>query len=122
MDRFPAFGAAREFIAQQVGGPTSEAEANVATAAAAVSLCGNDPDAVALVFVNIGANNVFVALTQGVVGGNGIFLQANGGIASMNVINDYTLPTREWFAVSPSGASTVYVLRVRRFTAQQSGG
>lgn len=122
MAEFPAFGAAREFIAQDLGGPTSEAESTVATGANAVSICGNDPDAVGLTIVNVGAQNVFIGLTQGVSATNGIFLGANGGLVTMSVKDDYTLPTREWFAVSPAGASTVYVLRQRRFTASRSGG
>ena len=108
-------GAAQSFIEGELGGPTSEEESEVVTAAAFVTLCANDPEAVVLLLINLGSNAVYIGLQDDVSETKGIYLAANGGSVSMAIRDDYTLPTRQWFAVSPSGASTVYVLRLRRY-------
>jgi hypothetical protein len=31
----------------------------------------------------------------------------------MNLLDDFTLPTKQWFAASPGGASGLYILRLK---------
>ncbi len=112
-ERFP--GAAQEAAQRELGGPTSEEETVVTTGATVVQLVGNDPDAVALVAINLGANTVLLGLNQLVSASRGVRLDAGGGAMTLTLRDDFTLPAREWFAISPAGASTVYVLRLKRY-------
>jgi hypothetical protein len=114
-----AKGAALAYAERELGGPVAELESVVATGASPVSLCGNNPDGVELVLVNLGANPVFIGLTPQVSAAMGITLNASGGSVSMNVLNDATLPAREWFGISPAGASTIYVLRLVRYALSE---
>jgi hypothetical protein len=76
---------------------------------------GNDPNAGALTFINTGANDIFLKLRQDLAATNGIRLAANGGSVSLTMRDDFTLPTREWFAASPAGASSLYILRLSAY-------
>lgn len=91
----------------------NDADSTVATAAAVAPAAANDPDAMTLVFVNFGAFDIFLTLAQNPVASSGIRLIANGGTVSFNVRDDFTLPARQWFASSPGGASSLYVIRGR---------
>lgn len=115
-----AVGAAQSFIEGEFGGPTTEKETTLATSATFKSSCANDPDRVGLVIINLGIQAVYLGLDATVSATKGIFLAASGGSVSMNVRDDFTLSTREWFVISPSGASSIYVLETRRFSLTQS--
>lgn len=113
----PTFpGAALQFLELTYGGPVSEAQFTPVTGAALVTVVPNDPDALQLIWINTGAFAVFLHLRQDDAPTAGIQLGPNGGGTSMNVRDDGTLPAREWFANSPGGASSLYVLRIRRYT------
>lgn len=112
-------GAAAQWLEKEFGGSFQEAESEVVTAAAAVSAVGNDPDAVALLFVNFGATDIYVTLKGNPAGNAGIKLVANGGSVAFALRDDFTLPSREWFARSPGGAGSLYVLRLRRFSVSK---
>ena len=109
-------GAALRFVEQQYGGPVQETEGAVTTDTAVVSVCGNDPERVNLTFVNLGAQQIAVGLSPDVSLTKGILLNAGGGLFNANVLDDATLPSREWFAVSPGGASVLYKLLLSRYS------
>jgi hypothetical protein len=111
-ERFPG-GAALRWLEEEFGGSISEAESTPATGAGSATFTGNDPDAVGLIVINLGANDVFIGLSSKVALNNGIKLTANGGACGFTVRDDGTLPTREWWAISPGGVSTLYALRIR---------
>jgi hypothetical protein len=115
--QFP--GAALQFLEITYGGPVSEAQSAPVTGAALASVLVNDPDALQLIFINTGAFPVFLHLRQDDPPTQGIQLGANGGGTTMNVREDGTLPCREWFANSPGGASSLYILRIRRYSRTQ---
>lgn len=104
-----------EYLRATYGGDFEEEEGSVATAAGPKSLGGNDPECVERVFVNTGANTVYIGLTQEVSAAAGIPIAAGGGSVIFSVRDDALLSTREWFAVSPAGASSVYTLKTRRY-------
>lgn len=115
MAKLPQFpGAAMAWLAQEFGGLLSENESVPATGAATVSVIGNDPDSLAITFVNFGGFDIFLTLTAKPTASSGIKLVANGGAVSLVIRDDLTLVTREWFATSPGGASSLYVLRLRK--------
>jgi hypothetical protein len=107
-------GAALDWVSKEYDGLIQETESTAATAAASALMLKNDPDALAVTFVNFGGFDIFLALAQNAPANSGIRLTANGGSASLNVRDDGTLPAREWYAASPGGASSLYALRLRR--------
>lgn len=66
--------------------------------------------------INLGANDINVGLNSGVSSSQGILLTAQGGLISMTVRDDFTLPSREWFGRAIDAPSQVYVLEIVRFT------
>lgn len=106
-------GAALNWLRTQYGYNVLEVEATIATGVASVEALQNDPDALALTFVNFGAFDIFLSLRQNAPANAGIRITANGGSASFNLRDDFTLATRSWYAISPGGVSSVYTLRLR---------
>ena len=67
-----------------------------------------NPNRVALFVINLSANNVYIARTQSVSSSSGIFLTPNGGSITMNVRDDFLLPTLEWWIEASSNNSAIY--------------
>lgn len=108
-------GAALQYWRDQFGGVAVENENTVAVNTSVVSAINGNGDRLGLLIMNLGSANVFVAISSAVSGSFGTLLGANGGFISMNVKDDFTLQTRQWFAVCPSGGpSTIYTLELTR--------
>lgn len=103
-------GAARAFTEAALGGPCTEIETNPTIQATVTNVVNNSPDRVGLVIINLGANDVYIAMNAGVSNTNGLKLPANGGSVSMNVRDDFVIPSRQWFGIANGGASTIYCL------------
>jgi len=119
------FGAALEITQILLGGPVVEVESNPTITTSVGTAVEGNGDRVALVIVNQGANDVFIALNSGVSSSNGIRLTANGGSVALSVRDDFTLSSRKWYAVTAAATSAIYVLEYWRFTqlqAPQPGG
>ena len=110
-----AKGAAVEYIEKVFGGRFEENDSTISVGTSATKVVDNDPDALALTIVNIGANSVYLAPTNNPTSSKGIILDASGGSVSMVVRDDLLLPALEWYGIAPSGASNVYVIRLRRY-------
>lgn len=106
-------GVALDWLKKEYGATILEVESNPATGAGSVEVLKNDPDAVAVTFINFGAFDIFLSLAQNSPANSGIRIAANGGSTSLSLRDDFTLPSRSWFAVSPGGASSLYILRLR---------
>lgn len=109
--------AALEYLRATYGGDFEPVGGTFPTGAAAIQVSNNDPEVVSLTFINLGANPVFLAPTNKVSATEGVLLGSNGGLLSLTVRDDALLPTLDWHALSPAGASTVYVIGYRRYTA-----
>jgi hypothetical protein len=103
-------GAARYWVETQLGSPTREKESNPNIQTTPTTVVQSNPDRVGLIMVNMGANDVFIGVTNSVSTTNGIRVVANGGNVTMTVRDDFTLPAREWDGVGSGGASLMYVL------------
>lgn len=114
MENTPLYGAAREYLAAKYGGMFTEDDGTVTANTTASQAAGNAPDRMGLLFVNLSANTVYLGISPTPGSSNGIALSPNGGSASFNVDEDYTLVTRQWNCTAPGGASTVYVLELLR--------
>jgi len=109
-------GAALEFTEQQLGGPIVENETFVATSTTiGIAIEGNG-DRVALIMVNQGTTDLFVGTRPDISSTQAIRLTANGGSVTLTVRDDFTLPTRRWYAIAASATPTLYVLELTRFT------
>jgi len=107
-------GAAQDYTEKQLDGQTAEEE-DVTTVTTAVTLiCNNDPDRVGLVIINTGTVDAVVLWNAGVTTTRGILLSASGGNVSMDIVHDFTLPSRSWFAVVAAGSTTISCIRLRR--------
>jgi hypothetical protein len=69
--------------------------------------------------LNNGATDVFIGLDSATSTSNGIRLSAAGGSASLNVKDDFTLPSREWLGISSAPANNVYVLEIIALGVEQ---
>lgn len=115
-------GAANMYIAKEFGGDFVELDGEVSVGTSPTKIVDNDPDAVALVIINLGANTVYLRPANNPSSTAGIQINASGGNMSVNVRDDLTLPSRQWYGVADTAASDVYFVRVRRFGLPSGGG
>lgn len=114
--------AALLFTEQELGGPCLEQESIVTVTTQIAQAINGNGDRVGLLMINLGTNQINIGLTSALSSTQGILLPAAGGFFSMTVRDDFTLPSRAWFALAQIGSSTLYVLEVIRFTSNQVGG
>ena len=105
-------GAAIQHLQDKFNRRFREAESNPVTGAVAVVVLQNVADRLAALIVNLGGNPVSLALSPDVSATNDIIIAAGGATLSMDVDEDFTLVTRQLYAISPAGASQLYVLEM----------
>lgn len=115
MDGQVSVGAAQSYIEGTFGGPTEEVDGEVSVGVAVKRLVDNNPERLALTIVNLGVSDVYVWIDDQVGATRGILLLANGGTMSTNVVDDQTLPTRAWWAVTASGDTNLAYLFTQRY-------
>lgn len=108
-------GAAPAYIAKEYGGSFEEIEQTISVLTTVTKLVGNNPERLALILINVGANDVYVKPSNNPGVEQGLLLAAFGGSVSLNVRSDLTLPTREWYGIADTTASTVYAIEVNRY-------
>lgn len=110
-----ALGAAVDFIQKYYGGRFEEDDATVAVATTSTKIVDNNPDCLALTIINLGSNTLILRPGDAPSSTAGVLLVSAGGSVTMNVRDDLTLPTREWYGIGSGGATTAYYVRVNRF-------
>ena len=116
-------GAVAEYLAKQFNGDVESPDSTVVVGTTPVEVAGGDGERVQLTLVNLSANTIYIAPTPAVSASRGIFLGANGGSVTMSVVEDGILPSLQWYALATAAASSLYVIRVRRYTiAAPQGG
>ena len=70
----------------------------------------NNPRRIGFLVMNLSANAMYLGFTQDVGAAYGITLAAGGGFVSMNLDDDFTLPSREWWILAAGLASPLYSL------------
>lgn len=111
-----ARSAVAEYLARLFGGDIESPDATVSVGTSAVEVAGGDGERVQLTFVNLSANNIYIAPTPSVSSSRGILVGPNGGSVTMSVVEDGILPSLQWYALASAAASSLYVIRVRRYT------
>jgi len=83
---------------------------NTSIGVASLLIARSDPNRLALVVINLSANNVFLRPKQAASVTNGIRINADGGSMSIAMDTDFELSTFDWFAIASAAASAIYVL------------
>lgn len=81
-----------------------------ASAAAAAVVAHANPMRAMLLIVNLSANNVYIAPDNQVAADHGIYIAPNGGSVLLQWDRDFELCAREWWIISPAGASDIFVI------------
>lgn len=71
-----------------------------------------NPNRVGLLFINISANNIFIAPDNDVAAAHGILLVANGGTFSIDWQKDFILPSLGWYGTAGADNSDFYSLEI----------
>ena len=112
----PTFGAAYEYTVKTLGGPVLESDSIVSVANSRIIAVEGNGERVGLIFVNLGATNIFVNFDPAISTTNGIQLAPNGGNVTMTVVFDFTLQTRRWYAIADAvGPGNLLVIEYSRF-------
>ena|SRR3990167_2572849 len=110
-------GAVLDFISRELGGYVEVLEATLSVGVSAGEVAGGDGERVGLVLVNLSTATIWVAPTPAVSSSRGIQIGSSWGYLVLNVRDDMILPSLQWYAVASAAASSLYVVRVRRFRA-----
>lgn len=110
-------GAVAELIAKDFGGPVTVREREVTVAdTPATRILGNNPERLAYIIVNQASGDLRLRFSAAGAGGSSFIpISASGGSLSVDVREDFTLPTHEVFGdlLTDPGAQ-VYVVEIIR--------
>jgi len=107
-------GAALDYSEKVFGGPVRDITNTFNVAAAVQEVAGGDADRVFVLFVNLGANQIWIHNRADVSTTNGIRVAPSGGVVGFTVLQDGILSALPWYAYGVIGGSTLYVMQVRR--------
>lgn len=88
----------------------SDPDGNVSVDTTAEVLVRPNPARIGLLIVNLSSNIVYVKPGKGVSATSGIVLSPQGGSLTVDYLEDFDLPAREWQAVASAAASNVLVV------------
>jgi len=74
-------------------------------------IVSNDPGALQLTIINLGANDMYLWIDESVSSTRGILIASNGGSYEIDFTSHMRLPTNSWWAIAPAGNTNVAVLR-----------
>lgn len=107
-------GAVAEILATMFSGPVGVEEREEAPGSTPAEILGNDPERLAYLIVNTGSVVVRLSWKRGGTAADAVPLDADGGSLSVNVRDDYTLPTHAVLANADAGTGTLRIIVVRR--------
>ena len=117
----PNLSAALQYVAKEYPGQYEEDDALVAVGTAATPVVLADPERMSVGFSNVGTTDIYMQPKSAVGLANGILLLAGGGSLTLNVRDDLTLPTLEWWAYSTAAGGAIYAVSIRRFALPAGG-
>lgn len=77
-----------------------------------ISVARQNPNRVALLFVNLSANTVYLSPDGVPSSTHGIALGANGGFLALNYRDDMSLCGMEWAGIASGAGSDIFVLEL----------
>lgn len=118
------YGAALTNTQQRLGYLVNQIESfpTLGTTPPTAPFIGNNADRVGLIIVNVSLNPVFIGVSQATVQAtNGILLNPSGGAVTMQVRDDWTLPSSAWWGEATGGSAQIYVLELIGWKALPPG-
>ncbi len=109
--------AVETIIGREVDGQFVVEESDVDVDATVAPLLRNDPERVGWLIVNVGSTILRVSWGRPGTGVSQIPIGAAGGSLSVNVREDFVLPTHELLAQVAAGTTLVKVIAIRRVNA-----
>lgn len=104
------------FLREQYGGRFTVEPTTVSVGTGLTKVVDNDFERMALTFINIGANDVYITPSRDAADGKGVLLGATGGFLSLTARDDLVLVGWSWFGVAHTAASNVLIFPVKRYT------
>jgi len=74
-------------------------------------IVSNDPGALQMTLINLGANDLYLWRDESVSATKGILIASNGGAYEINFTTHLRMPTFSWWAIAPAGATEIAVMR-----------
>ena len=115
-------GAAQVFIERLVGGFFVTRESDVTLTTAAAEILRNDPERVGWLVVVTGATEAQLAFNINVTTAASIRIPGSGGSFSVNVREDFTLPTVSLYGNVAAGTTTLHVVEIVRVSGPSESG
>ena len=107
-------GAAQLFVERLVGGFFVARETDLTLTTTAAEILRNDPERVGWLLVVTGATQAQLAFNIQITLATAILIPASGGSFSVNVREDFTLPTNALYGNVDVGTTTVHIVEVVR--------
>jgi hypothetical protein len=115
------FGSNLTFAEKNLASLLTQNLTNPALTTTASQILVNNADRMELIIFNTGANDAMILMDPSVSTTNGFRLFANGGFIIFKLIDDYTLMTLPFFALSVAATTTLTVVELVRIVSQPLG-
>lgn len=110
-------GAAELFIQDFVGGFFAVRERNLTLSTTAQEVLRNDPERVGWLIVVTGATQAQLAFNALPTAANAVLIAGLGGSFSVNVREDFVLPTWSLHGAVAAGTTTLHIVEIVRVSA-----
>jgi len=111
----PSIPALQEYVSSNFFGSFVADQRNVSVGASPTKLLDHSFERMSFVLVNLGAEAIYVKPSSDPSTTSGIYIGASGGFLSVDVHSDLILPGYEWYAVTASGTSDVFIIEINRY-------
>jgi hypothetical protein len=115
------FGSNLTFAEKNLASLLTQNITNPALTTTASQILVNNADRMELIIFNTGSNDAMILMDPSVSTTNGFRLFANGGFIIFKLIDDYTLMTLPFFALSVAATTTLTVVELVRIVSQPLG-
>lgn len=107
-------GAAIGYLQERFGGFIRSIPTDLNTGVAPIQVAQFSGERVSLIFVNLSANEIYLALTANPTAARGIRLAPLGGMVALNLPEDGILACEDWWALATGANSALYRIEVVR--------
>jgi len=112
--QYEARGIVLDDLARRYGGIFREVITTPTIATLPIKVVTYNPERVALVVVNGGSQNKYLSPRENVSATNGITIPVLGGIWTINIIEDFILPSLEWWMIGTAVPQAPWILEIVR--------
>ncbi|KKN19097.1 hypothetical protein LCGC14_0949250 [marine sediment metagenome] len=107
-------GLVAEFLKREYNGVFAESVAVDSIGITPLQIFGNDPERGLILLVNLSVNTIYIGYDPQVSSLRGITLGANGGSYSVNIRNDFQIPSMAHYAIATGVTSNLFRVTTRR--------